>query len=122
MDHRGLIAPHWQVRHDAAVHSGAHKGTHGRLKRHTVRVQKAQLASRRTETERLPVASLAWRAARRDWITNPGKYRQDRTCSRVMETKGIASAKTHSTVRPANTAAAEGDPNRTRERNVGPLR
>jgi hypothetical protein len=59
------------------------------LSRHTVRVQKAQSASRRTETERLPVASLAWRAARRDWITNPGKYLQDRPRSRVMETKGI---------------------------------
>jgi hypothetical protein len=56
---------------------------------HTVRVQKVQSASRRTETARLPGASLAWRAARRDWITNTGKYRQDRTRSRVMDTKGM---------------------------------
>jgi hypothetical protein len=47
--------------------------------RHTVRVQKARSASRRTETARLPVASLAWRAARKDWITNPGRYCQART-------------------------------------------
>lgn len=57
--------------------------------RHTVRVQKARSASRRTETARLPAASLAWRAARKDWITNPGRYRQDRTRSRVIDTKGI---------------------------------
>lgn len=57
---------------------------------HTVRVQKARSASRRTETARLPAASLAWCATRKDWITNPGRYRQDRTRSRVMETKGIS--------------------------------
>src|SRR5215831_9839039 len=52
--------------------------------RHTVRVQKARSASQRTETARLPAAALAWRAARKDWIRNAGKYRQDRTRRRVM--------------------------------------
>jgi hypothetical protein len=57
---------------------------------HTVRVQKARLASRRMETARLPAASSAWRATRKEWITNRGRYRQDRTRSRVMDTKGIS--------------------------------
>jgi hypothetical protein len=57
--------------------------------RQTVRVRKARSVSRRTETEVLPAASLAWQAERRHWIKNPGMYRQDRTRSRVMDTKGI---------------------------------
>src|SRR5689334_14506182 len=58
--------------------------------RHTVRVQKARSASRRTETARLPAVRLACRAERMDWITNPGTYRRDRTRSRVIDTKGIS--------------------------------
>src|SRR5271157_339318 len=45
---------------------------------HTVRVQKARLASRRTDTARLPGASLAWRAERKAWINKAGKYLHDR--------------------------------------------
>jgi hypothetical protein len=56
---------------------------------HTVRVQKTRPASRRTHTERLPAAALAWRAESSDWTMKAGKYRQDRTRSRVMDTNGM---------------------------------
>ena len=58
--------------------------------RQTVRVQKVRSRSRNTETERLAVARVAWRAARTDWIRKPGRYRHKRTRSRVTETKGIS--------------------------------
>ena len=57
---------------------------------HTVQVQNARSASRRTETARFPAARLAWSAERRDWIRNPGTYRRDRTRSRVTDTKGMS--------------------------------
>ena len=59
--------------------------------RHTVWIQKARWVSRRTETARFPVAHLACRAERKDWIRNLGTSRQNRTRSRVMDTKGISS-------------------------------
>ena len=55
---------------------------------HVVRVQKARLASRRTETARLPGANLAWRAERKVWIKKAGRYRHERTLRRVMDTNG----------------------------------
>jgi hypothetical protein len=44
---------------------------------HTVRVQKARLASRRMDTARLSRASLAWRAERKAWIKMAGRYRHE---------------------------------------------
>jgi hypothetical protein len=56
---------------------------------HTVRVQKAKPASRSVDTARLPAAALAWRAARNVWKRKAGRYRQDRTRRRVIDTSGM---------------------------------
>jgi len=54
-----------------------------------VQVQKVLLASRNTFAARLPGAAFACRDESSAYQSWPGKYRQDRNRSRVIETKGI---------------------------------
>src|SRR5580704_8492599 len=53
----------------------------------TVRVQKAFPVSRRTATARQPISDFACQAERSDWTKKAGRYRQDRTRRRVIDTK-----------------------------------
>ena len=85
----GLIAPIRETRHDTAMPDCIQERI-AASSRQTARVQKARSVSRTTGRARLPAAFLAWRAARKDWLRNSGKYRQDRTRSRVIDTKGVA--------------------------------
>jgi hypothetical protein len=90
MGHRGLVAPIREPRHDPAMHARLHKGAHGHLVTPHGAGPESAIGVTKDGNARFPVARLAWRAARKDWIRNPGKYRQDRTRSRVMDTRGIA--------------------------------
>src|ERR1700730_7757013 len=53
----------------------------------TVRVQKAFPVSRRTATARQPISDFACQAERSDWTNKAGRYRQDRTRTRGIDTK-----------------------------------
>jgi hypothetical protein len=53
---------------------------------HTVRVPEGKIGITKDGNGKASSpATLAWRGARKDRIRNPGRYRQDRTRSRVMD-------------------------------------
>jgi len=87
MDQAGLIARVGQPRHHATMHAQLHKGAHRPLVPPHSAGPKGAAGIR--AGPKPPVARLAWWAARIDCIKNPSVYRQDRTRSRVIETKGI---------------------------------
>ena len=93
MGQGGFIAPLRQPRHYPAMHARSHKGAHGRLVTPHRAGPESAIGIAKDGNRKAPSRSLGLAAARKDWIRNAGKYRQDRTRRRVMDTKGIGNGR-----------------------------